>query len=215
VIYACLQLHGQLCPPEFIPFHETLDNFFKKNFREEIHRLRAAGVFDQLESLPSIARSASQYQASISGTSINRSASTASTTRPPVNIPPIQVSRSVVLTPPPHSPKSSRSLVTVDTGATAKQTPLQRHLAYLARHGINGVSSAPGEVNGGSESVSAESPRDSLVNINSNGMTSAPPTAYPTTPAPASNLVSLSGSIKGRLSRFGSLNFGRRGGTTS
>ena len=210
-----MRLHGQLCPPEFVPFHETLDNFFKKNFREEIQRLRSEGVFEQLEPSPSLARTASQYQASVSGTSINRSGSIASTTRPPFIIPPIHVGRSVVMTPPPNSPKSSRSLVTVETGATAKQTPLQRHLAYLARHGINGVSSAPGDLNGGSESVSEESPRESLVNINSNGLNTAPVPGYAPASGSASNLVSLSGSIKGRLSRFGSLNFGRRGSPAS
>ncbi|KAG5221299.1 C2 domain in Dock180 and Zizimin protein-domain-containing protein [Salix suchowensis] len=38
-IDSCLRLHGQLCPPEFISFHETLEKFFKKYFRDEIRRL--------------------------------------------------------------------------------------------------------------------------------------------------------------------------------
>lgn len=39
VIFSCLALHSQLCPPEMRPFHETLENFFKQNFAEEIARL--------------------------------------------------------------------------------------------------------------------------------------------------------------------------------
>jgi dedicator of cytokinesis protein 3 len=109
------------------------------------------------------------------------------------------------MTPPTLSPKSPL------TTETVKQTPLQRHLAHLARHGINGVSSAPGEMNGGNESVSAESLRESVVNVNPNGTSGPPAPGYSgASVASTSNLVSLSGSIKGRLSRFGSLNFGRR-----
>ncbi|SPO22504.1 related to dedicator of cytokinesis protein 3 [Ustilago trichophora] len=39
VLFRCIRLHAQLCPPEMKPFHETLERFFVQNFSEEIHRL--------------------------------------------------------------------------------------------------------------------------------------------------------------------------------
>ncbi|KAJ8488189.1 hypothetical protein ONZ45_g14041 [Pleurotus djamor] len=164
MIDSCLKLHGQLCPHEFISFHETLEKFFKKNFREEIHRLNLENApSDQTTaSTPQNELAHSQYQSSLYEHSISRrSLSTSSTSRAPFVIPPLQLGRSV-LTPPPSSPNSPTS--PVENGAHSKQTPLQRHLAHLARHGINGVSSAPGE-NGGSDSLSLESPRNSSVNL--------------------------------------------------
>jgi dedicator of cytokinesis protein 3 len=202
-----LRLHGQLCPPEFVPFHETLEIFFKKNFREEIERLFVEGSSDQLTTSPSLKPAASQYQGSMYEHSLQRTMSTTSTTRPPL-IPPLQLGE-VMVPPPLPSPQSLR---TTESGPPAKQTPLQRHMAHLARHGMNGLSSAPGEHSGGSESISAGSPRESLVNVvNSNGVSVANAGFSGASLASTSNLGSLSGSIKGRLSRFGSLNFGRRG----
>lgn len=42
-IDTCLRLHGQLCPTEFHPFHDTLVRFFRKSFRDEIARLELTG----------------------------------------------------------------------------------------------------------------------------------------------------------------------------
>ncbi|KAJ1032676.1 hypothetical protein NDA16_000699 [Ustilago loliicola] len=39
VLFRCIRLHAQLCPPEMKPFHETLERFFIQNFSEEIQRL--------------------------------------------------------------------------------------------------------------------------------------------------------------------------------
>lgn len=39
MIDSCLKLHGQLCPPEMLAFHATLEKFFRKNFADEILRL--------------------------------------------------------------------------------------------------------------------------------------------------------------------------------
>jgi len=47
-IDSCLKLHGLLCPPDFSRFHETLEKFFKKNFREEIRRLAVDGSSDSI-----------------------------------------------------------------------------------------------------------------------------------------------------------------------
>jgi dedicator of cytokinesis protein 3 len=206
VIDDCLKLHGHLCPPEMLTFHETLEKFFRKNFNDEIRRLTADGASDHLtDPLPGT----SQYQTSLyEKQSLKLSMSTTSTTRPPHIVQPLQVSRQP-MTPPPLSPLSARgAILASEVPASSKQTPLQRHLAHLARHGINGVSSGPGD-NGDSASISAGSPHDSFVNV-VNGI---PAPAMSNGSVANSNLGSA-GSLKGRFSRFGSLNFGRRHGNS-
>jgi len=206
VIDDCLKLHGHLCPPEMLTFHETLEKFFRKNFNDEIRRLTADGASDHLtDPLPGT----SQYQTSLyEKQSLKLSMSTTSTTRPPHIVQPLQVSRQP-MTPPPLSPLSARgAILASEVPASSKQTPLQRHLAHLARHGINGVSSGPGD-NGDSASMSAGSPHDSFVNV-VNGI---PAPAMSNGSVANSNLGSA-GSLKGRFSRFGSLNFGRRHGNS-
>ncbi|KAF8210093.1 cytoplasmic protein [Mycena galopus ATCC 62051] len=212
VIDHCMKLHGHLCPPEFIPFHETLEKFFKKNFRDEIRRLGLETAPDPLS--PSLGpRATSQYPPSVYEQSVKHSmTSSAATTRPrvPFFIPPLQLGRPV-MSPPPMSPRSPMS--PPDAAPPAKQTPLQRHLAHLARHGINGVSSAPGDT-GGSDSLSAESPHNSFVNVG-NGVHAVPGAKMSGASVATSKSFTSFGSLKGRFSRFGSLNFGRRGATTS
>lgn len=206
----CLKLHGLLCPPEFTPFHETLVRFFKKNFHDEIRRLAMDGMSDTMSSMSrsqTVAASSSAHYASSSyEQSLQRSASSASTAR--FAIPPIQVGHPLNITPPLNSPVGDSSSTTNINGASqsSKQTPLQRHLAHLARHGINGVSSAPGD-NMAATSFSAESPHNSFVHVGS-------ASSVPQASGASSYIGSLQsfGSIKGRLSRFGSLSlsFGRR-----
>jgi dedicator of cytokinesis protein 3 len=201
VIDDCLKLHGHLCPPEMIPFHETLEKFFRKNFNEEIRRLTVDGASDHLtEQLPSTSQSLYEQ-------SLKLSMSTTSTTRPHHTGQPLQVGRQL-LTPPPLSPLSTRGAILASDTTGSKQTPLQRHLAHLARHGINGVSSGPGD-SGDMASISAGSPHDSFVNV-VNGI---PGPTLSNGSISNSNLGS-SGSLKGRFSRFGSLNFGRRHGNS-
>ncbi|KAF5386256.1 hypothetical protein D9615_002431 [Tricholomella constricta] len=208
VIDSCLKLHGHLCPPEFIPFHETLEKFFKKNFREEIRRLAADGLS---ETIPPSITAGSSYQQSLYEQSLQRTMSTSSTARGNLVLPPLQLGQSS-MTPassssyPPQSPTSTKNLP-----PHFKQTPLQRHLAHLARHGINGVSSAPGE-SGGSDSLSVESPRNSFVNVANavHGSTGAQMSGTSVAPSHMGSLGSF-GSLRGRFSRFGSLSFGRRG----
>lgn len=60
MISSCLKLHGQMCPPEMLTFHATLEKFFHKNFADEIQRLsmdsspepRAADVVPTSARLP-------------------------------------------------------------------------------------------------------------------------------------------------------------------
>lgn len=39
VLARCMILHARLCPPEMLPFHETLERFWRFNFSDEIGRL--------------------------------------------------------------------------------------------------------------------------------------------------------------------------------
>ncbi|EJD03246.1 cytoplasmic protein [Fomitiporia mediterranea MF3/22] len=242
IIDGCLRLHGALCPPEMIPFHETLERFFHKNFSEEIGRLS----MDASPIAPSISPSA-RFPPQDSGSLTqlqerNRSESshaTGATARSKnFYLPPLQVGRSVV-TPPPVSPHSVRAQGGMDGahgGSTgniagpsvphAKQTPLQRNLAHLARHGFNGVAVGPGpgtnmssDAGGGynvgagglgGDTISVGSPQGSLVNVGTT-IGGASTIASGAASAMASNLGSSIGSIKGRFSRLGSLNFGRHG----
>ncbi|KAJ2936556.1 hypothetical protein H1R20_g537, partial [Candolleomyces eurysporus] len=212
VIDSCLRLHGLLCSRDFIPFHETLRKFFRKNFREEIRRL---AVDDGTDSLVSpIARSNDAYPTGYEG-SLVRSQSSSSTARAQFMIPPLQLGRPV-LTPPLESPSSPSYL---HTATPAKQTPLQRHLAHLAKHGINAVASAPGDIPA-SDSISTESPHNSIVNVVGGTSTnhqkngSIHPSATSTAGSYMGSIGSF-GSLRGRFSRFGSLNFGRRNNNQS
>jgi dedicator of cytokinesis protein 3 len=212
VIDSCLKLHGHLCTPEFIPFHATLETFFKKNFREEIRRLAADGISESAGIAPSLtshSREASHYQSSLYEQSLQRSMSTGSTARGGYIIPAMQVGRSEI-TPPSQSLAGANYIL-----HASKQTPLQKHLAHVAKHGINGVSSAPGE-KGGSDSLSAESPHNSFVNV-ANAIHSSSGAQMSGASIVTSQMGSLGsfGSLKGRFSRFGSLSFGRRGGSSS
>ncbi|KZT04604.1 cytoplasmic protein [Laetiporus sulphureus 93-53] len=189
VIDSCLRLHGQLCPPEMMSFHGTLEKFFRKNFQEEIQRLAmdsGRSSRDLLTPSPSASRPLAQSQRQM---------------RPQLGLVPVQVHAAIS---PALSPLSNSSNPDIGQSAemSSKQTPLQRHLAHLARHGFNGVSAGPGDV--GSDSISEESPRDSYLN-NGTLITTLSGAASVT----GSNIGSI-GSIRGRLSKFSSLNFARR-----
>jgi len=219
-IDACLKLHYLLCPPEFSPFHDTLEKFFKKNFRDEIRRL----LVDEVDSITDITGPSSHigYPSSGYEASVKRSISSSSTAR--YGIPPIQVGQRFAMTPPPESPTSPGGASSIahthhtlpqSASSSSKQTPLKRHLAHLARHGFHGVSSAPGDSAGGSDSLSAESPHNSFVNVgNGNGINGGTPGAQMSGASVATSYmgsIGSFGSIKGRFSRFGSLSFSRRG----
>lgn len=229
IIDGCLKLHGLLCPPEFIPFHETLEKFFRKNFRDEIRQLAADGMSDSI----TVSTRSHAYAASAYEPSAKRSASSSTSTARFV-IPPLNVGRGLSMTPPLESPVSPGAASSVHhgvpggggsgagAGAGAGRTPLQRHLAHLARHGINGVASAPGDVfggggigggGGGADSLSADSPHNSFVNVGggSGGVHAAHASGASVAGSYMGSIGSF-GSLKGRFSRFPSLNFGRKQG---
>ena len=129
-------------------------------------------------------------------------------------IPPIQVGDHIT-TPSllsPRSPTSTSNSTLLPTN-TKQQTPLQRHLAHLARHGITGVASAPGDMVG-SDLISLESPRNSFINVGNNAgnvISSASIAQVSAASAAPSYMGSVgSFSLKKRLSRLGSNAFGKR-----
>lgn len=189
-----------------LPFHETLEKFFRKNFYDELQRLSIDGSDRSTNqpispSLLSQMQAPSTYQSSHHGR--NHSNSSAAVSKTAHIIPPLSLGRAI--SPPPLSPRSTQG-GQPDGLPYSKQTPLQRNLAHLARHGINGVSSGPGDA-GANESISGSSPHGSFVNV---GGTLPPGTSGAS--VATSNLGNGGGSLKGRFSRFGSLNFGRRDG---
>lgn len=92
--------------------------------------------------------------------------------------------------------------------SSSKQTMLQRHVAHLARHGFNGVASGPGD-SGETDTISEdlESRRDSLMMNGANGI---PMTSIPSGASVTASTMGSIGSMKGRFSKLGGLNFGRR-----
>ncbi|KAF8270253.1 C2 domain in Dock180 and Zizimin proteins-domain-containing protein [Lactarius quietus] len=196
IIDSCLQLHHQMCPPEMLGFHKTLEGFFHKNYHEEIQRLS----FE----IPAERWPNHSYTSSLTdATSIVPSSSSASTTRAPFSIPPLQLPGSQIT--PPQSPLATF------VSTASQPSRLQKHIAHLARHGMNAVASGPGEgvVDTGiprSDSLSVSSPQGSIVNVTG---AVEPPQAN----SGASIMGSISGSFKkGRFSRLGALSFSRRDG---
>lgn len=169
-----------------LSFHTTLEAFFHKTFHDEIERL-AVESHDLVSARPDF-----DYQppASAYSTSINRRSFDA-----------LDVSR-----PPSVSPSTQTPLPPLPDGPlSAKQTPLQRGLAHLARHGFNGVASGPRDNTSDFEEIS--NPHDSYMNGAGGPVANLSGAASVT----ASTMGSM-GSLRGRFSRLGSLNFGRRDG---
>lgn len=193
-----------MCPQEMLPFHETLEKFFRKNFYDEIQRVG----MDTQSDLDSIAPSqsfanqvSSQYPRSLYGDSSKVSLSSGATNRPDVMI--SSAHDRVPLSPSPftpslHSMKSSQTENTSDHGSITKATPLKRTLAHLARHGLNGIAPTGNTIPADTASVVTPT-ATSFINVGAPAPQLQPVQSTPT-------------SLKGRLSRLGSLSFGRREG---
>jgi dedicator of cytokinesis protein 3 len=202
----CLRLHGRVCPPEMLPFHETLESFFRKNFAPEIQRLAAEGLseFDYANSISPSTSShqdllVSVYPTSIQNHSSQHSISSGSTSRAPYAIPSLQLGGSGLASPSSPSVASPRLSMQDSLSELGRATPLKRHLQHLAKHGLSGVSSTgertPTEVH------SPESPTGSGSFINVMPLPSAS--------MPASAIGSSANSFKSRLSRLGNSIRGR------
>ncbi|GJE96717.1 cytoplasmic protein [Phanerochaete sordida] len=194
IIDSCLKLHGQLCPPEMLAFHSTLESFFRKNFQDEILRLA-------VEAQPPDPSLRAAY-AHLGTPTRHLSVIERRSLEPPLELG-HALSRAPSVSP---GAAQARGHSPVDGAPSAKQTPLQRGLAYLARHGFNGVASGPGDSAG--SDVDEASPHDSYMNGAGSPMANLSGAASIT----GSTVGSMGGSLRGRFSRFGSLNFGRRDG---
>lgn len=170
-----------------------MEELFRKNFAEEIGRIGAQGGFEDVSSR-SYARV--NDQSSIhENASLQRSFSSSGKSSLPA------LSLSTTVPPQPTSPFPGARDHGAEGAFTAKRTPLQLHAAHVARHGINGVSTGGHQDAVGSEAGTG-SPRNSLITVGN-----APSV---TAPSGASIVTSTVGSIRGRLSRFGSFKSGRR-----
>lgn len=242
LIDSCLKLHGQICPPEMLRFHQTLQELFRKNFSEEIRRITAEGGFDvtPAESYISPTRTGTSVhdlgsfydQGSLhkAQPSLSSSASLAGGAAPlslggssaAIHVPILPSSLSSHGHVRSSSHAYSQAPSHLDGRHGSKPTPLQLHAAHVARHGLTGVSTGwrsdipPGNGVGANTGIGMaadgppNSPRESLVTVgNSNGLGVL--RASPSIGTPTSGSA---GSIKGRLSRFGSLSLGQRKGGT-
>ncbi|KDQ21902.1 hypothetical protein BOTBODRAFT_169082 [Botryobasidium botryosum FD-172 SS1] len=194
IIDRCLKLHGSLCPPEMSPFHETLEKFFRKNFHDEIQRLPIDSHSDQISTPNSKTHSYQGYPGSVDETADPRKRSmSSSVTAPTFAISSQQFSRSA---PSLYLPPATafRDFGMADTGSP--RSPLQRNLAHLVRHGMNGISSAPADRSLEFSESRSESPplneSGSFVNV------------IPATP-PIMRDTPMITPTKGRFSRIGSI----------
>lgn len=191
VIDSCLKLHGHICPPEMLRFHQTMEELFRKHFAEEIGRIAAQGGFEDVSAhvYARVTDPSSQHE----DASLQRSVSSSGQS----SVPGLSLSVTV-----PSQPASPLAREQAEMVSPVKRTPLQLHAAHVARHGINAVSSGWRQDTMSSEGGTA-SPRNSLITVG-NGPSMIGPSG-------ASIVMSTVGSIKGRFSRFGSLRSGRRG----
>lgn len=177
-------------------FHSTLEAFFRKNFHDEIRRLavEAHPPDPSLRAAHANLGTPTRHLSVIERRSLE---------------PPLELGHTISRAPSisPGSIQGNGSGPSpIDGNPPTKQTPLQRGLAYLARHGFNGVASGPGDLAG--SDFDEGSPHDSYLNGAGAPMASLSGAASIT----GSTVGSAGGSLRGRFSRFGSLNFGRRDG---
>lgn len=171
-------------------FHTTLETFFRKNFHDEIQRLAFESPTPDSASRAAWANGGTPRHLSV----IERRSLE----------PPLELGHSIS-GPPSISPNSTQNDGNSPIDPHNKQTPLQRGLAHLARHGFNGVASGPRDTSG--SDIEEGSPHDSYMNGSGMPVTNLSGAASITT----STMGSI-GSLRGRFSRFGSLNFGRKDG---
>ena len=180
-----------MCPSEMLGFHTTLEAFFRKNFNDEIQRLAVECSTPDSASRAAYANGTPRHLSVIERRSLE---------------PPLELGTSISRAPS-VSPQSTQAhgQSPVDPNPSNKQTPLQRGMAQLARHGFNAVASGPRDTSG--SDIEEGSPHDSYMNGAGVPMATVSGAASITT----STMGSM-GSLRGRFSRFGSLNFGRRDG---
>ncbi|KAG8934388.1 hypothetical protein FRC01_003345 [Tulasnella sp. 417] len=156
VIRRCLALHGALCSPEMRTFHSVLDRFFQKNFAGEIDKLNMVDEpIDEAPSSPSRNPTGLYTPPPVGWEEVSPTSGAVSPQSPPFSINGYQQ-----FTPPENHRASLRPMMmNHGTGEYPRrnQTPLQRNLAYIARHGLNPLSSS--STAGAERSTLASEPR--------------------------------------------------------
>lgn len=176
-------------------FHSTLETFFRKNFHDEIQRLAVESHTPD----PSLRAAYANLETPTRHLSVIE--------RKSLEPPPLELSHALSRAPSiSHHSTLGAGQSPIDGNPPTKQTPLQRGLAHLARHGFNGVASGPGDSAG--SDIEEASPHDSYLNGAGAPVANLSGAASIST----STMGSVGGSLRGRFSRFGSLNFGRRDG---
>lgn len=183
-------------------FHATLEGFFKKNFHEEIQRLAMDSMTRDAFVYARAQNTTAHYQIQPEQHSIDYSVQESVSSHKP---PPLDLRRTVSNDTSAAAPGRENGASSPDGIPPPKQTPLQKSLAHLARHGVHGVASSPRDTLGSDFDDNA--PHDYLANGSGGPITHLSGSASVTT-----STIGSIGSLKGRLSRFGSLNFGRRDG---
>ncbi|KAG9050696.1 hypothetical protein FS837_003034 [Tulasnella sp. UAMH 9824] len=157
VIRRCIALHGALCSPEMRTFHGVLDRFFQKNFAGEIDKLNMVDEpLDEAPSSPSRNPTGLYTPPPVGWEEVSPTSGAVSPQSSPFSINGYQQ-----FTPPENHRASLRPMMMRDPGTAEyprrNQTPLQRNLAYLARHGLGPL---PSSSTGGAErSTLASEPR--------------------------------------------------------
>jgi dedicator of cytokinesis protein 3 len=125
IISRCLLLHSRLCPAEMRPFHDTLDRFFRQNFAEEIARLElesASTSNDTGDAITNGQEDATGMTHSVTNGTMERSTSYST-------INGIRSEGGGA-----EAPSLDLASVASDLRSTpVKISPLQQHIAYLAK----------------------------------------------------------------------------------
>ncbi|KZV88707.1 cytoplasmic protein [Exidia glandulosa HHB12029] len=192
-INTCLGLHAKLCPPEMVPFHQTLERFFRRHFVDEISRLGLEEhTLPDVSSAQSSRNAHGPYSPSLYTDSEAHGFSTASGLQRSGSI---NVGRPSFSMPPSHlsiisngtawtgtTPGVSRATTMRRQNGQPPPQPslLQRNLANLAKYGMNAVASGPGDE--GRDAMSSnsldglpENQLESFVTVAGGGTSSIPP----------------------------------------
>ncbi|KAE8266357.1 hypothetical protein A4X09_0g5990 [Tilletia walkeri] len=136
VLARCMALHARLCPPEMLPFHETLERFWRFNFSDEITRLDLNAAPDG-SLAPSDSSVASGHGDS---DAVVRRKDSAFEGSPPFQIGEGRIRESVEGSRPQYAVDVNSRLQKVVAGPEAKpalMSPLQRHISTLHRKSTN------------------------------------------------------------------------------
>lgn len=231
VVDRCLKLHGALCAPEMMSFHDTLMRFFRTNFHDEIQRLPADSSTnldpDIVSKQDGISRGGyegggigewgeSRERANSIALSANGTTGPQGMTtlvgQGSFMIPPLAFGQvpGAGITGPPPTPGGSRFLAE----NTRQQTPLQRNLARLTRYGMSSITSGPGDRppmpdRNLASDADATSQQGSMINVgNGPGLVGSSRASVQATARDVASTISAA--AKSRISRMGSFSW-RRG----